>query len=198
MVFQKDFSGSKTVLFLSLTLNEWITGGIFMPNDDIGVNVRLNQGWIISAIMQNVPDYEPYAEGETIYEAITSSLLPRVLAPWKKSAGGRENFRRFTGLPIADETSMGISMAGEGYGNYGKWGGILFMFIWGLFVGWFWHLLTWLSQYYPTLLLWTPILFLQVIKAETEFGVVLNYLIKSGFLLAGVVWFIRKQFGIRV
>ena len=38
-------------------------------------------------------------------------------------AGGRENFRKFTGLNISDGTSMGISIAGEGYANFGWAGG---------------------------------------------------------------------------
>ncbi|HEX5170356.1 MAG TPA: hypothetical protein VFW11_14360, partial [Cyclobacteriaceae bacterium] len=74
------------------------------------MNVRLNQGWIISAIIRNVPAREPYAEGETIIEAFRASLIPRFLEPEKKMAGGQENFRRFTGLELGEKTSMGTSV----------------------------------------------------------------------------------------
>ena len=48
-----------------------------------------------------------------------------------------------------------------------------------------------MSRYFPTLLVWSPILFLQVVKAETEFGVVLNHLVKATVVVLGVVWVIR-------
>ena len=192
------YDGNKTLLFLSLTLDEWLSGRIFMPSSEVDINVRLNQGWIISAVLKNVPAMEPYAEGETVEDAVVAALLPRFLAPNKKVAGGQANFRRFTGLPIADTTSMGISMAGEGYANFGRYGGILFMFGWGVFVGWFWRSMMRWSHFYPTLLIWSPILFLQVVKAETEFAVVLNFLLKASVLLFLALWFIKHQFKIRV
>ncbi|MBR8535730.1 hypothetical protein KDU71_09200 [Carboxylicivirga sediminis] len=165
----QGYTGNKLALFTSLVVQQWSTGSIVNPNADTDANVRLNQGWIISAIMKHVPEKEPYANGSTVTEAIESSLLPRFLAPNKKTAGGRENYERFTGFNISQSTSMGISLVGEGYANYGVSGGILFMFIWGVFIAWFWQKLWRLSAIYPTLLLWSPILFLQVIKAETEF-----------------------------
>jgi len=191
-------SGNKTALFIGLATQEWSSGNIFTPTSEDDMNARLNQGWIISAVMKNVPEREPYAGGSTVWEGIEASLLPRFLAPNKKIAGGQENFRRFTGLQLGAQTSMGISLAGEGYANYGRWGGILFMFCWGLFIGWFWKKMWEWSDLYPTLLIWSPILFLQVVKAETELVVVLNHLVKASVLVFGLLWFIRKQWGIKI
>jgi len=186
-----NYEGSKAMLFLSMAADEWRTGEIFMPSYEIDMNVRLNQGWIISSIMYNVPQYEPFAKGNTIKDGIATSVIPRVLAPHKKRAGGRENFRQFTGLSLSEGTSMGISMAGEGWANFGWLGGIVFMFFWGLFIGWFWRLLERLNRFFPTLLIWSPMLFLQVVKAETEFGVVLNHLIKATVVVLGLVMLIK-------
>lgn len=191
----KNYQGNKTGLFLSIAFQEWARGDIFMPKSEVDMNVRLNQGWIISAVMYNVPDNITFVKGETIKEGIIASLVPRMLAPNKKIAGGRENFRRFTGLPISDGTSMGISIAGEGYANYGWIGGIVFMFFWGFFISGFWRLLEKWSEFFPTLLLWSPILFLQVVKAETEFAVVLNHLIKSSIVVFGLIWAVRLIWG---
>ncbi len=198
LVWQRGYSGNKVVLFLSLAAQQWSTGSIFTPNSDEDMNIRLNQGWIISAIMHHVPANKAHANGQTILEGLESSLIPRFLAPNKKVAGGRENFRNYTGLKIGEHTSMGISILGEGYANYGVTGGFLFMFFWGMFIGWFWKKLWDISDIYPTLLIWSPILFLQVVKAETEFAVVLNHLIKSTILVFGVLWFIKRQFNIRL
>ncbi len=145
--------------------------------------VRLNQGWIISAIIKNVPENEPFANGETISEAVEAALLPRFLAPDKKKAGGRENFRRFTGLPIGEGTSMGISPLGEGYANFGIEGGIAFMFVYGLVFSAIFRLVARSIIKYPDFIFWIPLIFYQGIKAETEVAVVLNQLSK-GLLVA--------------
>ena len=38
------------------------------------------------------------------------------------------------------------------------------------------------SKKYPTLILWIPILFFQVMKAETDFATVFNYLTKAAII----------------
>ena len=192
------FKGNKVALFIGLAIDNWSSGRIVNPSADEDVNVRLNQGWIISAVMKNVPQFEPFANGTTIIKGIEAALLPRFLAPNKKKAGGQENFEKYTGLKLAKHTSMGISLAGEGYANFGRLGGVLFMFIWGVFLSWFWYKLYSLSNIYPTLLIWSPMLFLQVIKAETEFVVLFNYLVKSTIVIYTLLWFIRKQWSIKL
>jgi hypothetical protein len=197
-ILSNGYGGNRVALFTGLAIDNWSSGRIVTPTNDEEMNARLNQGWIISAVMNNVPRQEPYAGGSTIIEGIEAALLPRFLAPNKKKAGGRENFMRFTGLSLGEGTSMGISLAGEGYANYGPYGAIFFMLCWGLFVGWTWQSLYKLSWYYPTLLIWSPILYLQVIKAETEFVVVLNHLVKAGVLVFGLLWAIKRQWGVRI
>jgi len=191
------YQGNRFGLFLRIAGKEWGSGDIFLPSKDENMNIRLNQGWIISAIMYNVPANVPFAQGETIKDALTASFLPRFIYPDKPIAGGRANFRKFTSLSINDNTSMGISIAGEGYANFGKLGGYIFMFFWGLFIGWFWRQLENLSRLFPTLLVWSPILFLQVVKAETELTVVLNHLIKSSIVVFGLIWGIKMIWGER-
>ncbi|WP_289055259.1 hypothetical protein [Carboxylicivirga marina] len=197
-IIHAGYGGNKVALFTGLAMDNWSTGRIVNPTNEEEMNARLNQGWIISAVMKHMPHYEPYAGGSTIIEGLEAALLPRFLAPNKKKAGGRENFMKYTGLQLGDNTSMGISLAGEGYANYGAYGGVLFMFCWGLFIGWFWQKLFTFTAIYPTLMIWSPILFLQVIKAETEFVVVLNHLIKASVLVFGLLWGIRRQWGVRI
>ncbi|MFT6948560.1 MAG: hypothetical protein ACJARP_002994 [Vicingaceae bacterium] len=48
------------------------------------VNSRLNQGWIISKIMDNILQNEEYLGGETVIDALSTSFLPRFLFPDKK------------------------------------------------------------------------------------------------------------------
>jgi len=97
---------------------------------------RLNQGWIIARILNHMPGKYEFVKGETIETALYAGLLPRVLAPTKAKAGGRANFERFTGTELPESTSMDISLAGEGYANYGVVGGIVFLLFIGLFYNW--------------------------------------------------------------
>lgn len=178
------YSGNKLELFANILENR-ISEGYFEEEDsNEELNVRLNQGWIISAIMYYTPNFQSFAGGETIVDAIFSSLLPRFLNPTKKKAGGQENFEKYTGLPLGKGTSMGLSIVGEGYANFGVTKGILFMFFWGMFLAWYWKKLLKVAFKYPLILMFLPVLFLQVVKAETELVVVLNHLFKASLVVA--------------
>lgn len=155
---------------------------------------RLNQGWIISAVMRHVPDREPFADGETLKTAIEAALLPRFLAPDKKKAGGQVDFRRFTGLGLDDSTSMAISPLGEAYANFGKEGGIVLMMAWGAIFGGLIRVVRHVSLTYPTIILWVPLFVYQAIKAETEFLTVLNQLSKGGLVAFGTYYLIHHVF----
>lgn len=178
-------------LFIDI-LNRRISGGLIEDEDQQGeLNVRLNQGWIISAIMEHTPEIQEFGSGETIMDALYASVLPRFLNPNKKKAGGRENFEKYTGIPLASQTSMGMSLVGEGYANYGRLGGIVFMGFWGLFIGLIWVWLQKIIVNNKLVLFFLPLLFLQVVKAETELVVVLNHLVKSGVLVFLIVYALR-------
>lgn len=170
--------------------------------------VRINQGWIISAVLQNVPSSEPYAMGDTVGDAVLAALIPRLVVEDKASAGGRESFRRFTGLPIADSTSMGISLLGEAYANLGPVGGILVMLLFGGFMSLgYGFCLVW-SVKHPTFYFWIPVIFCQSIKAETDLVTVLNHITKGSLVVFGMYWLIciqllpaaraRKTAGLRI
>jgi hypothetical protein len=156
----------------------------FLEDDVLSLaTARLNQGWIISAVMRNVPQREPFAEGETIKTAFLVSLVPRILWEDKKGAGGQENFMRFTGLPIERGTSMGISPLGEAYANFGVEGGILFMAIFGVGFSLLYRFVARHVVKHPDLVFWIPLMFYQGIKAETEMIVVINQLIKGSVVV---------------
>lgn len=200
IVWSKEFKGDKIDLFLSL-----VTSKIYniekekADEEELNtVNARLNQGWIISAILYNVPVSEPYAGGETIQDAVYSSLLPRFLNPDKKDfSDRRENFIRFTGLELGTGVSMGTSVIGEAYANFGSTGAMIFMFFWGFFLCFIVNQVIRLSDTHPSLILWLPLIFLQVVKAETELLVVLNHLVKACVIVYFVFWISRKVFKIQ-
>jgi len=151
------------------------------------LNVRLNQGWIVSAVMHYVPRVVPHENGSTIQDAIVDSLVPRFLVD-KKVAKASDKFKQYTGLPLARWTSMGISVLGEAYVNFSVVGGIIFMACWGLTISWFLTFVTDQVTRMPTIFLWVPLIFLQMTKAETDLLVVLNHGVKSIILVFFVYW----------
>ncbi|RCW90251.1 hypothetical protein [Winogradskyella arenosi] len=188
----QGFSGSYTTLFIDI-LSKRLSGGLTKNTEEQEeLNVRLNQGWIISAIMDHTPRVQAYAGGATVKDAIIASALPRFLNPNKKIAGGVENFEKYTGIMLGSSTSMGMSMLGEGYANYGKVGGMFFMGIWGYLLGWVWLFLFKKIENNIIILFFLPLIFFQVVKAETELVVVLNHLVKSLVLVFLFLWFTKK------
>lgn len=180
-IWESSNNINKFELFFQI-LNENLSNDLLFDDYSISqLNVRLNQGWHISSVMSNVPSFEPFANGKTIINGIYSSFLPRFLIPDKKIAGGRENFLKYTGEQLGESTSMGISLIGEGYANFGELGGAVFMFIWGVFLLLYWRKLFKLNSNHPIIVFFIPLLFLQVVKAETEFLVVFNHIVKASF-----------------
>ena len=83
---------------------------------------------------------------------------------------------------------MGISIIGEAYGNFKIFGGIIFMGLWAFFLVRIWGFLNRRLAKNLILVAFIPLIFLQVIKAETELVVVLNHLIKSMIVVFGFFW----------
>ena len=168
-------------------------------SDNMNSNVtRANQGWIISRIMFNIPANEPYVGGMTIIRGIQSSILPRIVAGNKATAGGKEYFERFTGEPLAEGTSMDLSTIGEAYGNFGIIGGIIFMFFFGLLINFLFNKVLKYSSKYPTIIFWIPFLFLQMVKAENDFSSGLNHFVKALVIVWFFFYFIRKAFKVAI
>lgn len=144
-------------------------------------NNRLNQGWIISRVLYNVPAKKPFLSGRTINEAIEASLLPRFLAPNKAGADqALVNFKEITGLGLSKNASMGLSLIAEFYANYGIVGGWIAMFVYGLLIS---LIITFiikvLGKNSYLIIIWLILFFFQVVKAETDFIKIFNHLVKS-------------------
>ncbi len=205
-IWQGGFKKNKTELFLTLFFAkaESYLGSttenlarIKEEKELDEANNRLNQGWIISRIMSQIPSHKPYLQGETIEDAIYSSLVPRFLVESKVAGGGGSlTYERLTGFHLLS-ASMGTGVLGEAYGNYGVEGTFLFMFLWGLLLALLFQLLFFKARTLTLLPLFLPIIFLQVIKAETDFFTVLNHLVKSTVFVFGFIYLGKYVFKIR-
>ncbi|AXI54095.1 hypothetical protein C1J05_05975 [Sulfitobacter sp. JL08] len=160
------------------------------------LNARLNQGWIISAVMNHVPSKQDFEHGETITLAVRDALVPRFLVA-KRSVRVSDYFRKYTGLQVNRNTSFGISVLGEAWVNFGYFG-IIFMLLFGAFYGLVFRAILRLQKFFPSIVLWTPLVFFQAIKAETEFVVVLNHIIKTGVFIILFYILVRQWLRIKI
>lgn len=151
---------------------------------------RFNNGAVISFVLNRVPNKIDYAHGNTILSAVVGSFIPRLFWP-SKEGSGTAMYLKYTGLRF-EGASYGISQLGEGYANFGKNGGIFYMFVLGVSISFFLNKILKFSMKHPSYILFLPILFLHGIKVETE----LNR--SFGFMLRVIVVLFLLNFGLKI
>jgi len=152
---------------------------------------RMNQGWLVSMTMYFVPEKFPYANGETIWQSVAASFVPRFMWPDKPESGGKANIKRFWGMNL-NGYSINIGPIGEAYGNFGRWGGIVYMFFYGLFFNFIMFRILTIAEKKPTLILWLPFLFIYAVNVETDLLTTMNALIKGVFFIWVMYAFFRR------
>lgn len=167
------------------------------PNKLFFVAVRANQGWLVARTMNHVPADHPFANGETIWESVAASIVPRLLWPDKPEAGGKANLKRFWGVSISG-FSMNIGPMGEAYANFGTFGGVIYMFFYGLFFNMMLSIILKKAEKRPSLVLWVPFLFFYAIGVETDLLTTMGSLIKGVMFTAIVFWIFRTKFNIKL
>lgn len=159
---------------------------------------RLNHAYTVSRIMKHVPKNEPFARGETVSGALVASFIPRFLWPSKPKSGGHENMKRFANFDPHKGTSYDIGQIGDAWANFGYWGGIAFLFGYGLFISSIFKIIfRFALNKTPSLILWIPIVFLQLLKVEVSVVTNFNAAIK-GLLFVMMVFFAVKQLRVSV
>ena len=157
-------------------------------------NVRINQGFIITNIMNTVPERIPFSNGGEMYQVLEAAILPRILAPNKLNAGDRTLFTKYSGIQLRSGTSMGLSSLGDAYVNYGIYGGCLFMFLLGLLYSWVLNIFFKQSIKYPILILFVALVFYYPIRPDCELQTILGHLFKSCFLIAFMIFCFKDTF----
>lgn len=157
-------------------------------------NLRINQGFIVTNVMSNVPDRVPFANGEELYQILEAAFLPRILAPNKLNAGDRTIFMKYSGMRIKKGVSMGLSSMGDAYINFGLFGGCVMMFFLGALFSLFLSGFDKYSREYPALLLFVPMVFYYPIRPDCELQTSLGHLVKATFLIFIVMILFKKVF----
>lgn len=184
--------GGDPVYFASLIFSRVTDINTLMnPDNMFFTAVRMNQGLLVATTMKRVPARFPFGYGETIWQSVASSFIPRFMWPDKPKAGGKENLLRFWGYVIVGY-SMNIGTLGEAYANFDKAGGVVYMFFYGLFFNFFLSSILKFAEKRPTIILWLPFLFFYSISVETDLYTTMGALIKAIIF----TWFIFKFYEI--
>lgn len=172
--------GSEISVFTDLISEKFVNPSALFKNEAVWFNFysRFNQGLFVGLVQRSVPARFPYANGETINESIAGAIVPRLLWPDKQTSGGAVNFKRFLGLDLRGY-SVGISPFGEAWGNYGRTGGIVFMFFFGLMFNFIFSWILKIAVDTPSLILWLPLMFFYAVKIESDVFSMVNSLFKA-------------------
>lgn len=189
--WKESFEGSKTTV-LSDEVQDKITNfsTLFSEKAFFPIYSRLNQGYNIQLVMQRVPAVQDFDYGTTLIEAFASAFVPRLFWPDKPTLGGAFNMKHFVGFDLVG-WSTNIGPIGEAWGNFGRMGGIIYMFFLGLFIRFCVIKLFKWSKKRPLLLLWIPVLFYEATFAiEGDSLQIFNSIFKAAFF----VWILSKVF----
>ncbi len=194
-----DRNGGNSSAFLGL-VSERIANPseIFKPDRLYEMTVRTNQGRLVAQLLYNVPYIYPYANGETILKAFLSAPVPRIFWPNKPKIGGGDNMCRFFGDCDYTGTSYNLGPIGEAYVNFGRIGGILFMFLYGLIMKFMYVSAIRISEKYPTIVFWFPLLFLCHISMENDVLGYINSLTKAAMFTYFVYFLSYKVLKVKI
>jgi hypothetical protein len=155
---------------------------------------RLSQGWHLGLTLKQVPIKEPIANGNEMLGDIASSILPRIIFADKKSVNSQDKFYKYTGHRLRGSTSMSIGVLGDFYINFGRWGSFILLFVFGALISKLLYLFT--TRYVipdPINIIWVPFLLSYLIRANNDFYIFFNCLVK-GFIIFLAVNYIRYHF----
>lgn len=94
----------------------------------------------LTMILSRVPNPTPYFDGQSYVDAILYQM-PRFIYPNRPvSISGWFEREFFSEKFVAEGGSMGVFMVAEAFANFGDYGVVIIMFLWGVLFRWFYEL----------------------------------------------------------
>lgn len=145
---------------------------------------RLNQGWHMSKVLSHVPKNVDFQNGSDLVIDIFSAIMPRFLFPNKRVVSDQSRFKYYTGYELRGNTSMTIGVIGDFYINFGFYGTIISIFLFGYLLAKIF--ITFFNRFVtdsPINIIWIPFIFSYLLRPGNEFYMLINHLIKSIIIL---------------
>ena len=173
------------------------SGGMF-GMENLGPNIiRINQGWVLASTLENVPRIVGHTNGQLTTGYLYAALVPRLLDDNKLKSGGHEFVERYAGLNIGGSTSIALGLFTDAYVEFGQFGAIIYVFLFGLMYGYILNQFFIRSKRFPILILFAILVFVFPMRPDCETQTVLNHLFKTIFLLFILIYFFKKTFELK-
>ena len=163
----------------------------------VNAHMRLNQGRILSHVIEKCDREGIRENGKRLGTNILASVVPRIIWKDKPMAGGDVNIQKYTSVNLNSNTNMNISPLGDFYIDFGPFWAIIFSGVFGFLIR---SLMRSLMQLYENDDRWLPFipfLLSGVLVIETDFLSVLNFTVKSMLFLSFCLWIHRLLGGLR-
>ena len=185
-------------LVKNVNVENTLEKGAFFSKDNLGPQInRINQGWILASTMNNIPLNVAHTYGILTLEYLYSAFIPRIIAPDKLNAGSQDIFNKYSGHNLDKGTSMGLGLFADAYIEFGKFGAIIYVFLFGLMYGYILNQFYVRSKQFPILILFAVLAFIYPMRPDCETQTVLGHLFKTIMLLAIIFFFFRKTFELK-
>ena len=156
------------------------------------LSVRLNQGFLLSQIMdQKNNDTITYTY---LNQELIGVLLPRFIYKNKLTVNSAEKVSSYTNLPINRGVALSVGIHGDGYANFGFYGGLIFSFLFYVIMFQLYKFLCYRSVGSPILVFFVPYIYFYLVRPGSEFYIVTNWIVKSCILIALLVLVFPKWF----
>jgi hypothetical protein len=133
-----EYSGAKALLWIEQATDYWtdtFTGSRDFAEATASATSRTDLIHQVAHIYSLTPSVVPYQYGAT-YSYFLVALIPRVIWPDKPVAGDSNNFFAVTYGITTEEgvksTTFGVSLLGESFINFGWYGAVFIMLLYGL------------------------------------------------------------------
>jgi hypothetical protein len=156
-----------------------------------GLNIRVNQGWIISNGLNNLNSDQYHFKASYFFDEMIGILLPRFLYSDKASVGSHEKFYDFAGYQLSDSTAMNLGIIGDAYLNFGLGKGIFACFLLGLIFGLLHKYFLQKLKQFPDLLAWSFLFYFFIMRAGNEFYIIMNWYVKTGLITIIFFMYVR-------
>jgi len=155
---------------------------------------RINQGWILASVVDNMDRYRNFQGLKVLFEYLKASFLPRILVPDKIRAGDKTIFNQFSGSRINEGTSMGLGVFGDGYVAYGEFGVFIFGLCFGSCFAIIFKIVNGWTNVSPFFFLFIFPILNYAIRPDCELQTVLGHIIKSLFIYGLFVNYYKGYF----
>lgn len=173
-------------------------GGLLNLTNLASSITRANQGVIFASSVKNMDTKQNFQDLNLVKLYAEAAILPRVLAANKLEAGDIKIFNQFSGIRVLKGTSMGLGVFADGYIAYGKFGTLIFAFVFGLMCAGVFKICERWSAISPFFILFCFPLLNYAVRADCETQTWMGHIIKGLIIFGILIYFTKRYFVKRI